>query len=77
MAKISVAHSSGSYQITITGQLAAGDLEQLERACGQALEHKLLPLELNLTDVSNIDDPAREYLERLRKRGARLINGRQ
>jgi hypothetical protein len=77
MARISVVHSSGGYQITISGQLAARDLKQLERACAQALVHKLVPLELNVKNMRGVDDAAREYLERLRKRGARLKDGRE
>jgi hypothetical protein len=72
MAKISVVRVDGSYRITLKNGLSAADLKRLERACGYALEHKLIPLELNLEHVSSIDDAAHAYLERLRARGARI-----
>ena len=72
MAKISVVRAGGSYRITLKGRLTAGDLRRLERACGDALEHKLAPLELNVDQVLSIDNAARSYLERLRARGARI-----
>ncbi|MGH9143178.1 MAG: hypothetical protein ACRD2I_18755 [Vicinamibacterales bacterium] len=75
MAKISAARTAGTYRLTLEGRLAAGDLKRLERACGQALEHKLVPLELNLEKVSSIDAAARAYLERLRSRGAHVRTG--
>jgi hypothetical protein len=72
MATIAVVRSGESYRITLRGCLSSGDLKRLERACRYALEHKLVPLELNLERVSSIDHAARAYLERLRARGARL-----
>ena len=72
MAKISVVHAGASYRITLKGRLTASDLRRLERACGDALEHKLAPLELNIDHVLSIDNAARSYLERLRARGARI-----
>jgi hypothetical protein len=72
MATISVVRSGESYRITLQGRLSAGDLKRLERACRYALEHKLVPLELNLEQVSRIDHAAHAYLERLRARGARI-----
>jgi len=50
----------------------AADLQRLEQACRHALEHKLIPLELNLDRVSAIDAAARFYLEQLRARGAAI-----
>ncbi len=58
--------------MTLQGQVSAADLKRLERACRYALEHKLVPLELDIERVTSIDDPARFYLERLRARGARI-----
>jgi hypothetical protein len=72
MAKISVVRDGGSYRITLKGRLTAGDLRRLERACGNALEHKLAPLELNVEQVLSIDNVALGYLDRLRARGARI-----
>jgi hypothetical protein len=72
MARISVTRTMGSYRITFAGRLSGRDLKRLERACGDALEHKRVPLELNLAKVTSIDDAARAYIERLRVRGAQI-----
>jgi hypothetical protein len=72
VAKISVVRNSVGYRIVLRGRLASGDLRRLERACGDALEHRLAPLELNVERVLSIDAAARWYLERLRARGARI-----
>jgi hypothetical protein len=72
MAKTSVVRAGVSYRITLKGRLMASDLGRLERACGNALEHKLAPLELNVEHVLGIDDAARGFLDRLRARGARI-----
>ena len=72
MAKILVVRAGRSYRISLKGRLTAGDLSRLERACGDALEQKLAPLELNVDQVLSIDGAARSYLERLRARGARI-----
>lgn len=73
MARISVAQKAGRYRVTLAGRLAAVDLKRLERACRYALEHHQVPLELNLMRVTDIDNAARTYLERLRARGARIL----
>ena len=70
MAKISVVRDGGSYRITLKGRLTASDLRRLERACGNALEHKLAPLELNVEQVLSIGPMFRakaEYLPETRK----------
>ena len=72
VAKISVVPDGDGYRIALSGRLTSGDLRRLERACGNALEHRLAPLELNVERVQSIDAPARWYLERLRERGARI-----
>lgn len=72
VARIAVDRSGISYRLRLTGRFSARDLKRLERACRYALEHKLVPLELDLTHVSSIDSAARVYMERLRARGARV-----
>jgi hypothetical protein len=72
MARISVIRRGDSYRVKLKGRFAAADLGRLERACGEALEHKLAPLQLNLEQVTSIDKVARGYLDRLRVRGARI-----
>ena len=73
MARISVVHRSGRYCVRLAGRLEAADLKRLERACRYALEHKEVPLELNLARVTDIDTTARTYLDRLRARGASVL----
>ena len=72
MARISVVQAVGTYRVTLAGRLMAADLKRLERACRHALEHKRVPLELNLDQVSATDAAARFYLEHLRARGATI-----
>jgi len=74
MAKISVARTTSGYRVMLEGRLSAADLKRLERACRYALEHKFLPLELDIGKVTSIDDAARFYVERLRSRGAHIRN---
>jgi hypothetical protein len=73
MARISVARNALTYRVTLQGYFSAADLNRLERACRYALEHKLVPLELNLERVTRIDAAARFYIELLRARGARIL----
>jgi hypothetical protein len=77
MARIIVARAGNRYRITLDGRLSAGDLRRLERACRYALEQKRVPLEINLDNVSMVDDVAQTYLERLRARGARVVGDRE
>jgi hypothetical protein len=72
MARISIARVGEIYRITLKGRVSAGDLKRLERACGAALQEKLVPLELDIRGATSIDDAAQAYLERLRARGARI-----
>jgi hypothetical protein len=72
MARISITRVGRIDRVTLKGRLRAGDLQRLERVCGAALQQKLLPLELDLRNVSSIDDAAQAYLERLCARGARI-----
>jgi hypothetical protein len=72
VARISVDRRAESYEVSLEGHFSARDLKRLERACRYALEHKLVPLDLDLTRVTDMDDAAREYVERLRVRGAHV-----
>ncbi len=74
MARISVKHVDGRSCVTVTGQLSAADLGRLERACGAALEHKTVALELQLSQVSAMDAPARAFVQRLVDRGALVVD---
>ena len=74
MATISVVRTGDRIRIVIAGRLKATDLKRLERACGHALQHQFVPLELNIERVTLIDESARTYLDRLRARGAN-VNG--
>lgn len=73
MARISMIEVDGRYRVSVRGRLSALDLQRLERACGPALEHKKVPLELLLAGVTSIDDAASAFLERLQARGAVLV----
>ncbi|HYY87280.1 MAG TPA: hypothetical protein VFA49_00675 [Chloroflexota bacterium] len=72
MARISISRVGDIYRITLKGRLSALDLQRLERACGSALQQKVVPLELDVNKVNSIDDAAQAYLDRLRARGARI-----
>lgn len=74
MARISVKQVDGRSCVTVSGQLSAADLGRLERACGAALEHKELELELQLSQVSAMDAAARAFVQRLVDRGAILVD---
>jgi hypothetical protein len=58
--------------VTVHGRLAAADLRRLERACGPALEHREVQLELRLQDVSGMDEASQVFLDVLARRGAAL-----
>jgi hypothetical protein len=76
MARISIVRVGDISRVTLKGRLAAEDLKRLERACGTALHEKLVPLELDIRNVTSVDDAAEAYLERLRTRGARIRGAR-
>lgn len=72
-ARLSTRSAHGHYWITITGRLCGRDLGRLERACGHALEHSLLPLTVRLAGVDTIDSTAQAFLNRPAHRGALLV----
>jgi hypothetical protein len=72
MARISIVRAGDISRITLKGRLGARDLRRLERACGSALQQKLVPLEIDIQQAISIDDSAEVYLEKLRVRGARI-----
>lgn len=72
VATISVRVGNGKRVVTVRGRLVARDLRRLERACGPALEHRELPLELRLLTRRGTDEPAQVFLAGLVKRGAVL-----
>ena len=76
MARILCSAAGGMHRVSIQGSFSFRDLRQLERECGQALEQAHLALEIDLDGVTEIDEPARVYLDRLVKRGA-LITGQK
>jgi anti-anti-sigma regulatory factor len=73
MATIEIVRSGSLYRLVIKGALAARDLKRLEHACRDALQHKSVPLEIDVSDVTSMDDSARTYLGRLLARGASLL----
>jgi hypothetical protein len=72
VASIRVRVRDGKRRVTISGRLSAADLRRLERACGSALEHEEIPLEIRIRDAVAVDDVSRLFLNRLLKRGAVL-----
>jgi hypothetical protein len=72
VASIRVRVRGGKRRVTISGRLSAADLRRLERACGSALEHEEIPLEIRIRDAVAVDDVSRLFLSRLLKRGAVL-----
>ena len=72
VATISVRVGKEKRLVTVNGRLEARDLRRLERACGPALEHRELALELRLSDPGSVDQVAQAFLAGLVKRGAVL-----
>ncbi len=73
MARISVTTSATRGRVvTIDGDLAAGDLLGLERACGPALEGPRARLEIVMRHGRIADASARAYVARLQVRGVVL-----
>jgi hypothetical protein len=70
MARISRVSKHGRYRVSIRGALSVRDLGRLERACGPALEHERLPLEVHVAQMTTLDDASRVFLKRLATRGA-------
>lgn len=70
MARISSVSNRGRYRVSIDGHLRAQDLGRLERICGKALEMRELPLDIELSGRSDLDEAARLFLQRLVARGA-------
>ena len=72
MASIRVRGRQGKRVVTVRGRLAAADLRRLELACGSALEHREVPLEIELKHISGMDEAAERFLDLLARRGAEL-----
>jgi len=73
MARISTLLRQGRYHVSIRGPLSVRDLRSLERACGPALEHERMPLDISIAHMSALDEGSRAYLERLATRGAVIL----
>jgi len=76
MATITVARRGTLHRLIIRGALGAKDLKRLEHACRDALQHQHLPIEIDLTRVTTMDESAKTYLHRLETRGAALHSAR-
>ena len=72
VASIRVRVRNGRHRVTVRGQLQAEDLRRLERACGPALEHRTVPLELRVREVVSMDESAQLFIDSLVRRGAVL-----
>ena len=79
MARITVtvvhphAGAGDRYYVSVTGRLSRRDLRRLERACGRAMEHQTLPLEIHIAESDDVDPAVLFVLERLRARGAVVV----
>lgn len=70
MARISSVSNRGRYRVSISGPLGVRDLGRLEQICGKALEMRELPLDIELSAASDLDEAARLFLQCLIARGA-------
>lgn len=59
--------------MSIRGPLSVRDLRKLERACGPALEHELIPLDIRVARITTLDEASTVYLDRLAARGAVIL----
>lgn len=75
MARIRAERKGAMTRVTITGELSAGDMGRLERACAPALVAHPAPLELDLRGVISADRTAAAVLTNIIHRGARVIGG--
>ena len=73
MARMRLKLIDGRYCVNLYGCVTGRDLRRLERLCGPALEHPVVPLTLRLDRASSVDAAAEIYLERLVRRGAVVI----
>lgn len=74
MARIRARRAVGSTTVNISGRFGAADMGRLEHACAEALTRHPLQLQLDLTQVTAMDDTASAVVERLQRRGARIRN---
>jgi hypothetical protein len=61
--------------VIVVGALAAADMGRLEHACAPALLQEPLPLEIDIRRVTRMDGTAAAVLDRLARRGARILKG--
>lgn len=73
VAKFRVVRGRGTWRIVVRGALRAPDLRRLEQACGPGLESATASVEIRLDPSVEVDEPARFFLEALRKRGATIV----
>jgi hypothetical protein len=77
VAHVSRIAEGGRCCVIVRGRLQASDLNRLEHLCGPALEHRTIPLDIHLEQVTEIDAAAQVYLDRLAARGAILYERHQ
>jgi hypothetical protein len=59
--------------VKVSGNVSAADMGRLEHACSPALISDALVLEIDLRRATAIDRSAAAVLERMARRGARVI----
>jgi hypothetical protein len=59
--------------VSVSGKVSAADMGRLEHACSPALISDALVLEIDLRCATSIDRSAAAVLDRMARRGARVI----
>ena len=73
MARIRTREEGDHQCVSISGRFTGRDLGRLERLCAGKLEQERLRLILRLAAGTQVDGPARAYMERLARRGATVL----
>jgi hypothetical protein len=74
MARIRAARQGNVLRVTISGRLGIDDMGRLEHACAPALTSDQPNLELDLHSVTDTDATAAAVVERIGRRGARIVH---
>jgi hypothetical protein len=75
MARIRAFRRGDSTAVVVTGRLSAGDIGRLEHACAPALTTRAPRLEIDLSEVTQIDATAANHVARMGELGVRVTWG--
>lgn len=73
MARMRAREDGDQQCVSISGHLTGRDLGRLERLCARRLAQERLRLTLRLAAGTQVDGPARAYMDRLARRGATVL----